>query len=113
MEYMQKCKKSQVIYNKTLQDEEFTGPSYAHLRAARKSWQNKRDPIGMKPSHTESDKVWMKQMCIRMKAKCLAKVEAKTKAICEAFRDRFIAEYGQSEWDNYLEPPTATLSGTS
>ena len=81
-------------------------------------------PIGMEAPTTQADNAWMKQMCMALQAQCMTRVEAaleaETTSACEDYKQRFIAEYGQEEWDWCLggrvwppEPEPATFCGTS
>ena len=95
----------QVVYNHALIEQEMSLPTVAEQKQIKESGWSCNLPIGMKAPKTEAGSAWVKQMCVRMKAKCMEKIEAETTAACEDFKQRFIADRGQAEWDHYFEPP--------
>ena len=95
-------------YNNTLIQEEMSFPTMAEQKEIKETAWGGNLPIAMKAPedgdmHTPA---WIKQMCVRMKAKCLERIEAETTAACEAFQQQFVAEHGHKEWAQYFEPPS-------
>ena len=91
----------QILYNKLLIEEEMSKPTLAeHKEIKENGWMKAPEHGDMHSS------AWIKHMCIRMKAKCLLRIEAETTAACEAFQQHFVAEKGYKEWAQSFEPPS-------
>jgi len=91
----------QILYNQLLIEEEESKPTLAeHKEIKENGWMKAPEHGDMHSS------AWIKQMCIRMKAKCLERIEAETTAACEAFQQQFLAENGYKEWAQSFEPPS-------
>ena len=98
----------QVVYNRALIEQEMAQPTIAEKKQMQESdfqW-DLSDPRWMKAERTEADSAWIKAMYIRMKAKCMQKIEAEITTACADYKQRFIAEHGQAEWDLDFEPPS-------
>ena len=92
----EKMTPEQLKYNKELiQEETYMVDPFAKQMANKEYAKGKEAPA------------WIKQMCMAMQAQCASRVEAALEAettyASYEYKQWFVAEYGQEEWDKFLD----------